>query len=249
MTRPLLIIKTGSAEHLPLEAGDFEDWIRAGLNMDEFQAQVCHVEAGESLPSVDEIHGVVVTGSIRMVTERLEWSERTASWLRGAVAAGQPILGICYGHQLLAHALGGTVAPDPRGREIGTVAIHLTDAAARDPLLGGCSNPLPTQVTHSESVVALPEGAVLLGSSDHTPIHAFRFGDRAWGVQFHPEFDAEVLHSYVRERAEVLRSEGLEPEDLHRRITETPEAFALLARFAGIVAGSDVARSAAAVNQ
>jgi GMP synthase (glutamine-hydrolysing) len=234
MAKPLLIVKTGSAVDLPPGSGDFEDWIQAGLGLE--RVAVCHVEVGESLPGVDEIHGIVITGSVKMVTDRWPWSERAALWLRGAVQAGQPILGICYGHQLLAHALGGTVAPDTRGREIGTVDIELTSAASEDPLFGDAPARFAAQATHCESVVALPEGAVLLGSSSHTPIHAFRVGRCAWGVQFHPEFGPEVLIAYVRARAEALRAEGLDPQAIEADVTSTPVATALLRRFADIVA-------------
>jgi GMP synthase (glutamine-hydrolysing) len=233
MDMPLLIVKTGSAVDLPPGSGDFEDWIRTGLGLDA--VAVCHVETGEPLPSLDEIHGIIVTGSVKMVTDRLPWSERTALWLRGAVQAGEPVLGICYGHQLLAHALGGTVAPDPRGREIGTVGITLADDAVADPLFAGSPRCFPAQATHCESVVALPDGATLLASSEHTPIHAFRVGHRAWGVQFHPEFGPEVLAAYVRVRAEALRAEGLDPAAIAAGIAATPVATALLRRFADIV--------------
>lgn len=75
-----------------------------------------------------------------MVTERADWSERTAGWIRNAMDAELPLFGVCYGHQLMAHALGGRVDYLPGGREIGTLPIALTPQGANDPF----SAKLPT---------------------------------------------------------------------------------------------------------
>ena len=92
-------------------------------------------------------------------------------------------------------------------------------------------------MTHLESVLELPAGAELLAASPTDPHHAFRIGARAWGVQFHPEFDADVLRGYVAERAEDLRREHIAPEEVESGIVETPAGPALLRRFAEIVFG------------
>src|SRR5688572_21533998 len=76
-------------------------------------------------PSREGFAGTIVTGSGAMVTDRHEWSERSAQWLRDAAHDGMPLLGICYGHQLIAHALGGEVDYHPAGREMGTVQLEL----------------------------------------------------------------------------------------------------------------------------
>ena len=119
MTR-VLIVKTG--ETLPAireRRGDFEDWIAAGMGLAREAVDVVEVHREHPLPDAAEPSGIVVTGSPALVTDREPWSERTAAWLRQVVEAGTPLLGICYGHQLLAHALGGRVEQSPRGREIG----------------------------------------------------------------------------------------------------------------------------------
>src|SRR3546814_4405831 len=85
-----------------------------------------------------------------MVTERRDWSEATAAWLREAAHAGVPVFGICYGHQLLAHALGGEVGDNPNGRKMGTVAVDLLPAAADDPLFAGLPDRFLAQATRSE---------------------------------------------------------------------------------------------------
>ena len=85
---------------------------------------------------LENLAGIVITGSPSMVSARLDWSERTAYWLRRAVPTGLPVLGVCYGHQLLAHALGGHVGLNPAGRQIGTVTAQLIDGHKEDPLFG-----------------------------------------------------------------------------------------------------------------
>src|SRR3546814_4890003 len=93
-----------------------------------------------------------------MVTERRDWSEATAAWLREAAHAGVPVFGICYGHQLLAHALGGAVGDNPNGRKLGTVAVDLLPAAADHPLFAGLPVRILAPATHQPSVLRAPEG-------------------------------------------------------------------------------------------
>ena len=236
-TKPLLIIKTGGTINGTESLGDFEDWIAAGMGLNGRPVRVCRVDQGEILPEPDGFSGVVVTGSPSMVTERLAWSEGTAEWLGRAVPTDIPILGICYGHQLLAHALGGLVAPDPSGREIGTVGVHLDASAGDDPLFVDFPPVFEAQATHQESVVDLPPGAVELARTAHPANHAFRVGACAWGVQFHPEFDDNVMRAYLQVRAPILRNEGLDPEVLRSEVRPTPVASSVLARFSEIVFG------------
>jgi GMP synthase (glutamine-hydrolysing) len=143
-----------------------------------------------------------------------------------------PVLGICYGHQLLAHALGGEVTHHPGGVEIGTVAVSLNETAAADPLLGGLPASFPAQAVHWQSVRRLPPGAVLLAGSAHEAHHAFRIGERAWGVQFHPEFSHGALGAYLDGLGELLATEGLDAPAIAARLQATPEAASVLPRFA-----------------
>ena len=229
----MLIVKTGTAgTAVDTTDGDFEDWIAHGLGR---PVQVCRVDQGEELPDPHDTGGVVVTGSAAMVSDREPWAERTAAWLRGAVEAEVPVLGICFGHQLLAHALGGRVGPNPRGREIGSVEVALTAAASTDPLLGGLPARIELHTTHLESVVELPAGAELLASSRLDPHQAFRVPGRpVWGLQFHPEFSAAVIRAYLEAKRDALVAEGIDPERLLSRVRETRWGSDILARFAAL---------------
>ncbi|MBN8262801.1 MAG: gamma-glutamyl-gamma-aminobutyrate hydrolase family protein, partial [Xanthomonadales bacterium] len=129
MSPPFLIIETGQPVASMRRHGSFAHWIRVAAGLGRDDAILVDVERGDALPERAGFAGAIITGSAAMVTERRDWSERSAGWLREAAHAGLPLLGICYGHQLIAHALGGEVGDNPNGREMGTVCIELADAA------------------------------------------------------------------------------------------------------------------------
>ncbi|WP_285412305.1 glutamine amidotransferase [Variovorax sp. efr-133-TYG-130] len=232
---PLVIVKVGGTfDALRARRGDFEHWVADGLGTQTLPILVIDPRRGDTLPDPVQVAGVVVTGSHAMVSHREPWSETTAAWLAKAVALDTPVLGICYGHQLLAHALGGEAGNHPGGAEVGTVTVSLTEAAATDPLLGGLPAQFPANAVHWQSALRLPEGAVPLAASAHEPVHAFRAGKHAWGVQFHPEFDAEAMRGYIDNLRGELTAMGADPQALRNGVSETGAAASLLGRFARI---------------
>lgn len=229
-----LIIKTGQAVPEARARGDdFEDWFFAGLGIDRFEFETIRVDQGQSLPAFEGLAGALVTGSPAMVSHRLDWSRRTAGWLADAHAAGLPILGVCYGHQLLAHALGGRVGSNPNGRRMGRVETR--DLAVDDPLVGRFSPGEAFHVSHQEVVLEAPRGARVIGRADHDPNHALHFGGQAWGVQFHPEFDEKIMRAYIEARAESLIAEGQDPAALAAQIDGDTRGPELLQRFGDLV--------------
>jgi GMP synthase (glutamine-hydrolysing) len=233
---PLFVLKTGNALRRTRERrGDFHDWIARAAEIELAELRVANVHEGDPLPEPASISGVIVTGSPAMVTAREPWSEQSTRWLARAVGAGTPVFGICYGHQILAEALGGRVGINPRGREMGTTDVRVLSEASADPLFGSVPARFAVHTTHVESVLELPPGARRLAENDADPHHAFAFGDSAWGVQFHPEFDADVMDGYLDERSQVLREEGLDPAALRAATRECPEASDLLRRFVRLV--------------
>lgn len=232
----LLIIKTGTGRpSLSARDGDFEDWILEGMQFPRDRAAVADVYCGHPLPTYDAIAGVVITGSHAMVTAHEDWSEHTATWLPGAVERRIPILGICYGHQLLAYALGGTVADNPQGLEYGTIEVVLAETAQRDPLLGGLGARLQVQVCHDQSVLQLPRDAMLLASSAMDVHQASVVGQSAWGLQFHPEFDAATVQICIEESRDALVRQGSNPDRLLENCVDTAFGSEILRRFARIV--------------
>lgn len=234
--KPILIIKAGTTFANTARAlGDFEDWTIRGMGLSGDEVHVIEVFRNEPLPTDDSFSGVVVTGSHFMVTDREPWSEELAGWIPGIIERGTPFLGLCYGHQLLAYAMGGEVGNHPGGREIGTVRIQIDDKGEGDELISILSREFLGHVTHTQTVLQLPPGAEILASNAFEPHHAMRVGECAWSVQFHPEFDAAIMRSYVDEQSQELKAEGLDISSLRSGIVETPRAARVLQRFVSIV--------------
>ena len=229
----LLIVQTGTAiPAVRRQLGDFAHWFRRGLGLSVRQTRVARVDRGAQLPPPRSVSGVVVTGSGAMVTDRLEWSETTARWLRRAVDADIPVLGVCYGHQLLAHALGGRVGYNPHGREMGTVHVRHAPELHDDPLLGALPAAFQAQATHLQTVLEPPRDAKVLARSALDGCQAVRFAPRAWGLQFHPEFGAREMRAYIRARDGALADEDFDVPAMLREVRATPQAKTILRRFA-----------------
>ena len=229
--QPFLILETGQPTPSMRRYGSFAHWIRVAAGLARDAAVVVDVEGGQALPTHAGFAGVIVTGSAAMVTEHRDWSERSATWLHEAAHAGLPLLGICYGHQLLAHALGGQVGNNPNGREMGTVGIDLHPQAHTDPLFAGLPACFPAQATHLQSVLQAPAGATVLARNAHDACHAFRWGERVWGLQFHPEFSTTHMRGYIRARQDALAQEGRNAKQLAHTVSAAPLARKILRRF------------------
>lgn len=152
------------------------------------------IDRGEAVPSpdsVDSIGGLVALGGPMSVSDDLDWLSAERVYLRAAVEAGLPVLGVCLGAQQLAAALGGKVTEGP-APEYGVGEVHLTPAANDDPLFGPAPTPLPCVHWHADTFT-LPEGAVRLARNDAYENQAFRVGRRAYGLQFHVEVTGALV--------------------------------------------------------
>jgi len=233
--KPLLIVKTGcTPAAISARRGDFEQWITTGLGLDDRHVLVVDVANNESLPLAGLLSGVVITGAPAMVTERSDWMLRAEDFVKELINHRVPTLGICFGHQLIAQALGGVVGWHPRGREIGTTTISLSNAAQNDALFAGSNPTFPVHVTHMQSVLTPPPGAIVLASNDFESHHGLRFAEKAWGLQFHPEFDEDIMAGYLHERRDDIRREGQDPDRLLAAVAPTPESTGLLRRFSAL---------------
>jgi GMP synthase (glutamine-hydrolysing) len=156
------------------------------------------LDEGERLPDWRDFSAIVAMGGPMSVNdeEELPWLRDEKALIADAVRAGVPFFGACLGSQLLAVSLGGEVGPGP-APEVGLLPVFLTEAAASDPVFADLPRELPTLQWHGDTF-SLPEGAVLLASSPAYPNQAFRWGPRAYAVQFHLEVSPEMAEEWAR---------------------------------------------------
>ncbi|RTR02889.1 glutamine amidotransferase [Halomonas nitroreducens] len=241
----LLIVKTGDTfEDVARMHGDFEALFLAVLEPlarrhPALSLSVFDARRDGAPPALDNFNALVITGSHAMVSDAEPWSEALMPWLREAIAKDIAMLGVCYGHQLMAAACGGAVGYHPGGRETGTQTITLTEAGRRDPLLGEQPDTFSAQLTHAQSVLEAPPQAEVLAHNAHDAYQALRYGPRQWSVQFHPEFTAPVMRAYLSHQREALAEQGQDADALIEAVKPAPAASAVLRRFAEqLIAGA-----------
>lgn len=228
----LLIIQVGTPpQDIRDQLGDLPSWFGNALDVAPDGMLVVRAFEGALLPEPRKDCVAIITGSWAMVTDREPWSEYVAQWIRAAMAIEMPLFGVCYGHQLMAHALGGVVDYHPQGREVGCEMIQLLPAAMEDELLRQSPAQFPAHLTHEQTVITLPQGAVALARSAHDPHQIIRYGRFAVSTQYHPEFTPKHLEAMIRRRAAVLVAEQREPEQMIKALRETPDARAVLGSF------------------
>ena len=148
---------------------------------------------------------------------------------------GRPVLGVCFGHQLLGAYAGGAVIRNPRGWEFGTHAIEL--GGRRDPLFAGCEPSFEVNQAHQDMLDAqsVAGNVDVLAGSSRTAVQALAIGDWARGVQFHPEFDGRVTAAYLVHKRAVLEADASEhgperhPERLAAR--DCPQSVRVFSNF------------------
>lgn len=232
-SKPLLIIQMGlPPQDIIAQFGEQGRWMLEALGEDAPAALIVQPFLGEALPDPADVSGAVLTGSWNMVTDREPWSEATAQWVRQAMLAQLPLLGICYGHQLMAHALGGVVGYHPQGREVGHYEIELIAEAEHDPLLVDLPARFTALLSHEQTVITPPPGARVLARSAHDPHQILRYSDRAVSVQFHPEFTVPLMRACITRRAAQLDEEGFDSAAMLQTLASTPEAHQILLAFA-----------------
>lgn len=229
MSPPLLILVTGQpVPEAERRHGDFPNLIRRALDGAwTGRVLVQDLRQQPELPDPSELAAVIVTGSPAHLEQRADWMLRGIDAVRSFVATNTPTLGICFGHQMLGEALGGRVGRNPNGREIGTVPfVHHAD----NPLLDR-DDPFTANVTHLDSIVELPPGSQVVAATEKEPHALVRFSDTAWGVQFHPEMDADVLQDYVLDRRDALLAEGFVVDDVLNGLGHSLASRRVLANF------------------
>lgn len=199
------------------------------LVVDSFETEA------RQLPPHGAYDGYVLSGSRHGAYEALPWIAELLAWTREAVAKRDRLLGVCFGHQVIAQALGGRVEPNARGFEIGGLGMELTPQARAffATLLGGDAADMPEAVrmlyVHGcvetqcacvhlltwlaacrDAVAAMPPGFFALGGSAVSPVNGMSDGGRVLTWQGHPEFDADTVERLLP----LLDARGLVPQRL-----------------------------------
>lgn len=227
----LLLIKVGDTfAALKEQQGDFEDMISNALGEKTLNITLYDPRKMATAPPLDDFQCVIITGSHAMVSDAEPWSEALIPYIKQMRRLNVPVLAICYGHQLVAKALGGTAGFHPQGPEPGTVDVTLTPQGAIDDLMSGLPSTFQVNVAHSQSVLQKPSDAVVLADNSFEPHQALRIGN-IWSLQFHPEFNAITTQFYVREIAEQIRLHNGDVDNIYNACQDTPHSKALLSRF------------------
>ncbi|NQW11006.1 MAG: type 1 glutamine amidotransferase [Alphaproteobacteria bacterium] len=159
---------------------------------------------GELPKSVDDHDVYILTGSPYGVYEDVPWIPPLEAFVREAVAADKVVIGGCFGHQLVAQALGGRVVKSDKGWGLG---VHVHSLVNREPWMTGGPDAPHVVVSHQDQVIDPPPGAVVLATSDFCPNAMLRIGDRVLTLQGHPEMNLATV-----DRLLEMRRDGLSPE-------------------------------------
>jgi len=210
------------------------------LGCRESRITVHDLLGGGPSPAQLRQHDLVLLGGSGdySVSQGGSWLGPALDTMRALVALNKPPFASCWGFQAMARALGGEVIKDISRAEVGTRRVSLTEAGLADPVFGAAGPSFDVQMGHEDIVERLPEGTVLLASSDRVRNQAFRCADKPiYCTQFHPELDANSLLDRLRTYPKYIREiTGLDYDEFSReRVRESSAASQLLHRFVQFV--------------
>ena len=171
----------------------------------EFEAVFYDVQKGE-LPTPFACDAYLLTGSKAGVYDDLPWLAPLASWITRAYGDGEKLMGVCFGHQMIAHSLGGFAAKSPKGWGVGLATAQINNAP-------NWAKAAPSELcliySHQDQVEILPPNAQRLAGNDFCPNAAFFIANQVLCVQGHPEFDVAYTERLLKRRAQAIGEELL----------------------------------------
>ncbi|MBU2943954.1 type 1 glutamine amidotransferase [Shimia thalassica] len=198
------ILQTGHApDELKPLLGDYADMFQDLLHEQGFEYEVHNVVDNEFPASAVDADGWLITGSKHGAYEDHDWIPPLEDLIRAIVESGRPLIGVCFGHQIIAQALGGKVEKYKGGWAVGRQTYDF----------GGVD--MAFNAWHQDQVVERPEGTIVLASNDFCENAVLLYGDRVLTIQPHPEFDAPMIDGLIN-----TRGKGVVPDDLLQKATE-----------------------------
>ena len=176
--------------------GQASDWIQNVLR--QYDDIAVKVVKGYEMEHLDphEDSAWIIAGSAHSVYDDFPWIDYLKSKLHEMEKIKKPVLGICFGHQLIADTFGGKVVLNKKGWELGSCKVNLLESSKDCPLFADLSTSLDTYQSHQDVVLEIPDGAVLLAEND-MGVQSFVYSNSFYGVQFHPEFTKVVMEKYL----------------------------------------------------
>ena len=227
MYRPVLLLQLGEAPEAVVRVhGTFATWYERAFG------EKLHAHDGRKGgrgPEPRDFAGMIVTGSSASLARPEPWMDDACDLVLRAADAGVPVLGVCFGHQLIGRAFGAAVDKHPRGWEIGTSEVTLTEAGRRDPLFAGLGPTLRVNLSHEDHVEPGAAELTVLAGNAHSPLQAVAVDGHVRGVQFHPEMTGPIVKGYIAARRPVLA--GLDPDALLARAADCPDGETVFANF------------------
>lgn len=183
------ILQTGHSPEEMLEAhGTYSDRFTALLDGQGFEFETFSVVDGQFPQGADDADGWLITGSKHGAYEDHDWIPPLEDLIRDISDSHKPMVGVCFGHQIIAQALGGKVEKFDGGWSVGRTEYTMDGA------------PVALNAWHQDQVVALPDGAQVVGSSDFCANAMLAYGDHIWTLQPHPEFGSDFIDGLIRHR-------------------------------------------------
>ncbi len=192
-------------EEIEREHGNYMHWFAEAMGT-RVQLESWDVRERRREPDLREYAGMVVTGAPASLTQPEPWMENAIELIRQAAETEVPVLGVCFGHQLVGCAFGAPTVPAEGHGEHGSHSVRLTESGKTDPLFADMPEEFLAQLTHYDQVdpqaVSFSNGLRVLAASRSCAVQALAAGDHIRSVQYHPEFSTRLMQSYLNNRDE-----------------------------------------------
>ncbi len=216
MTKPILVFQHVAHEHLGELAPTLKQEGLVPTYIRSYQDDLWDVD----WEHLGHPEGLIIMGGPQSANDDLPYLRHELRLIETALRLEKPILGICLGSQLIVKALGARVYPGDR-KEIGWYDLQLNDAAKEDPLFAEWPALGPMFQWHGETF-DLPRNAQCLAASDLYPHQAYRYGDRVYGLQFHPEMTLEMVTQWLQLGHDEIESAAL-PQSSEEILAAAPQ--------------------------